>query len=116
MDHELVAVTRNENDDLEQVDGAIWADDQPSIGFLARSSKTRSVRDGVGDVVVVDTVAPSRSMDLHTLISYYEIQQGRAWQGEMSRPELGIFAVAMTIAADQLPPSRQLVKDGGTNE
>jgi hypothetical protein len=73
MDDELVAVTRNENDDLEQVAGAIWADDQPSIGFLAEVVDDESVRDGVGDVVVVDTVASSRSMDLHTIISYYEI-------------------------------------------
>ncbi len=74
----------NENDDLEQVAGAIWADDQPSIGFLAEVVDDKSVRDGVGDVVVVDTVASSRSMDLHTLISYYEIQQGPACRGEVS--------------------------------
>ena len=77
MDDELVTVTRNENDDLEHVAGAIWADDQPSLGFLAEVVDDESVRDGVGDVVVVDTVPSSRSMDL-TLLSYYEIQQGRA--------------------------------------
>jgi hypothetical protein len=69
MDHELVAVTRNENDDLEQVAGADLGDGQPSIGLLAEVVDDQSVRDGVGDVVVVDTVASSRSMDLHTLIS-----------------------------------------------
>lgn len=67
MDDELVAVTRNENDGSRAGCGAIWADDQLSIGFLAEVVDDESVRDGVGDVVV-DTVASSRSMDLDTLI------------------------------------------------
>lgn len=73
MDNELDAVTRDEHDDLEQVAGAIWTDDQPSIGILAEIVDDESVPDGMGDVVVAHAVASSRSLDLNTPISYYEI-------------------------------------------
>ena len=62
----------------------VWTDDEPSIGILAEIVDDESVRDGMGDVVVVHA-ASSRSMDLHTPISYYEMQSaGQPRRFEMS--------------------------------
>ena len=66
VDGELVAVARDEYDDLEQVARTVWTDDEPSIGILTEIVDDEWVRDGMGDVVVVHAVASSRSMDLHT--------------------------------------------------
>jgi hypothetical protein len=76
VDGEFVAVARDEHDDLAQVARSVWTDDEPSIGILTEIVNDEWVRDGVGDVVIVHAVASSRSMDLHTLKSYYEIASG----------------------------------------
>jgi hypothetical protein len=78
VDSEFVAVARDEHHDLEQVARSVWTDDEPPIGILTEIVDDEWVRDGMGDVVIVRAVASSRSMDLHTLKSYYEIDNRRA--------------------------------------
>ncbi len=72
MDDHLVALGRDEHDDLEQVPGAIGSDDELAIRVLADVVDDEAELDGVDDVVVIDAMAASRRVDLHTTTAYYE--------------------------------------------
>lgn len=62
----------DQDDDLKEVAGAVWADDQPAVGILAGVFHRERVLDGVDDVCILDAVPPGGVVDLHTQLSYYE--------------------------------------------
>jgi hypothetical protein len=73
VDDDLVGRAGDEDDDLQQVAGAIWADDKPPIGVLAEVINDERVGTACRMSSSSTPVASSRSMDLHTSESYYEI-------------------------------------------
>ncbi|MEX2628233.1 MAG: hypothetical protein WD225_15210 [Ilumatobacteraceae bacterium] len=72
MDDHFVALSGDEDDNLEQLGRTVRADDQPSIGVVAKVVDDEGVFDGVEDVVVDNAVTASGPVDLHTPILYYE--------------------------------------------
>jgi hypothetical protein len=57
MDDDLVGRAGDEDDDdLQQVAGSIWADDEPPIGVFAEVINGKWVGDCVQDVIVVHAV------------------------------------------------------------
>jgi hypothetical protein len=75
VDDQLVAFSRDEDDNFEQVRGAIGADDQPSVWVFAEVVGDYRVVSGVEDVVVSDAVAASGRVDHHNDLLYYETPQ-----------------------------------------
>ena len=73
MNDDLVAVVSHQDDDLEQVGGAVGADDEPTIGILSEVLNRDSEVDGVEHVFVGHAVTSGRGVDLHTGLLYYEI-------------------------------------------
>ena len=83
MDDELTLV-RDQDDNLEEVPGAVRADDQVAVGILAGILGDECVVDGVEDVLVGDSVAPRGLVNLHTQLSYYE-SRGRREEDRQER-------------------------------
>ena len=71
MDRELGSLDRRDDHDLEQVPGAIRANDQPAVWIFASVFDCERMFDGVIDVLVHDTVLSRRLVEL-TRIMYYE--------------------------------------------
>jgi hypothetical protein len=119
MDDELVAVARNENDDLEQVAGAIWADDQPSIGFLAEVVDDESVAMAW---VMSSSSTPWRRADRWISTRSYRTTKSRKVAPVEAKCHAAIVAVgtiqsatkpAARCGARRLPPSRALLARSG---
>ena len=75
MNDQLVALGGGEDDDLEQVGGAVGTDEQPSVGILADVVDDDAVFDGVEHVVIADAMASSRWVDLNTALMYYKTRR-----------------------------------------
>jgi hypothetical protein len=58
-DHELLAFDRREDDDLEQVAGAVGADEEPTVGFFSGVFDRTRMVDGVEHALVGDAVFAS---------------------------------------------------------
>ncbi len=74
MNDHLFILGRDEDDQLEEVGGAVGTDDKPSVRVLAQVINERRVLDGVEHVVVSDAVAAGGRMDLHTNFTVLRIQ------------------------------------------
>ena len=68
MDDQLVALGRDEHDELEEVGGSVRSDDESTVGIVTEIFDHERVVDGVEHVVVGDAVASGRGVDLHTRI------------------------------------------------
>jgi hypothetical protein len=55
----------DQHDDLEHVDGAVWAEDEPAVWVFADVFDGKGMVDGVEDVFVGDAVFACRSVNLH---------------------------------------------------
>lgn len=73
MDDQLVALDRDEHNELEQVGGSVRSDGELPVGIVTEIVDDERVVDGVEHVGVGDAVASGRGVDLHTRILYYEI-------------------------------------------
>lgn len=67
MDHQLGVLGRHQ-DHLQEIAGAIRADDQPTVRVLTSIFDNERMIDHVMDVHVLDTVLARRAVDLHRQI------------------------------------------------
>jgi hypothetical protein len=65
MDHELAALARDEDNDLQEIGCAIWTNEQPAIWIFASVLDSKRILDGMKDVLVGDAVPACREVDFH---------------------------------------------------
>lgn len=61
----MAALGRGHDDDLEQVAGSVWADDEPVIRILPGVFDCKCMFDRMEHVVLLDPVLPGRGVKLH---------------------------------------------------
>jgi hypothetical protein len=71
VDHDR-APSIDQHDELDEVAGAVWADDEPPVRVLIEVLERERMRDTVVDVGVADAMTACRPMDLDTPTAYYE--------------------------------------------
>jgi hypothetical protein len=109
VDDQLVALGRDEHDELEQVGGSVRSDDEPPVGIVTEIVDDERVVDGVDHVGVGDAVSSGRGVDLHTRILYYESllpATARCVRRVQER-----YRATCRFGADSGAPSRVLLSD-----
>jgi len=72
VNRQLGRLDGHQDDDLEQVAGAVRADDQPTVWIFAGVFDRECMVNSVLDVLVGDTVLARRLVNLHPRLAYYE--------------------------------------------
>jgi hypothetical protein len=75
VDHQQPVAGQGEHDHLKKVPGPVWADGQQPgrVGVRIDAGHHDRMLDRVVDVLVINAVAASRAVNLHTSIMYYII-------------------------------------------
>ena len=68
MDHDRIAVSADEDNDLQEVAGTVRADEQPSVWFLSGVFGRERMIHSVEDVLVGDAMLARRLVNLHMII------------------------------------------------
>jgi hypothetical protein len=65
VDHEFVALGGDQHNELQKVCRPTWTDDEPPVRLVAEKNADRLVGKCIGDVLIQDSMASSRRMDVH---------------------------------------------------